>query len=148
MISYIENFLDEEECSFFITLFKHGKIDEWVDNVYSFSSINLLNLDLHFSKFSSCDFQRFRVQRVNENTKVVNSLHRHYVNCSFIIFLNDEFKGGELVFEDRTFSPKTGDMVYFSGKAAHKVNKTIGDRYTLVGFVNNNPDFVKKNKFI
>ena len=148
MISYIENFLDEEECSFFITLFKHGKIDEWVDNVYSFSSINLLNLDLHFSKFSSCNFQRFRVQRVNENTKVVNSLHRHYVNCSFIIFLNDEFEGGELVFEDRTFSPKTGDMVYFSGKAAHKVNKTIGDRYTLVGFVNNNPDFVKKNKFI
>ena len=148
MISYIENFLDEEECSFFITLFKHGKIDEWVDNVYSFSSINLLNLDLHFSKFSSCNFQRFRVQRVNENTKVVNSLHRHYVNCSFIIFLNDEFEGGELVFEDMTFSPKTGDMVYFSGKAAHKVNKTIGDRYTLVGFVNNNPDFVKKNKVI
>ena len=148
MISYIENFLDEEECSFFITLFKHGKIDEWVDNVYSFSSINLLNLDLHFSKFSSCNFQRFRVQRVNENTKVVNSLHLHYVNCSFIIFLNDEFEGGELVFEDRTFSPKTGDMVYFSGKAAHKVNKTIGDRYTLVGFVNNNPDFVKKNKVI
>ena len=39
-------------------------------------------------------------------------------------------------------------MVYFSGNAAHKVNKTIGDRYTLVGFVNNNPDFIKKNKII
>lgn len=148
MISYVENFLNEEECSFFIQLFNHGKIEDWTDNVYSFSFIDLLKLDLYFDKFSSCDFDRFRVQRVNEKTKIVNHFHSHYLPCSFVIFLNEEFEGGELVFEDRTFTPKTGDMVYFSGDAGHKVNSTVGDRFTLVGILKNKPDFIKQSKVI
>ena len=148
MISYIENFLEDKECSFFIQLFEHAKVEEWIDNIYCFSYINLLNLDLHFNKFSSCDFDRFRVQKVNENTKTVKHSHKHFLPYSFIIFLNDDFKGGELVFDNKIFIPKTGDMVYFSGDALHRVNKTIGDRFTLVGFLNNNAGFLNTNKVI
>jgi len=148
MISYLENFLDEKECSFFLELFKYAKIEEWSDDIYCFSYINLLSLDLHFNKFSSCDFDRFRVQRVNENTKVVKYPHKHFLPYSFIIFLNEEFKGGELVFDNKIFIPKTGDMVFFSGDALHSVKDTVGDRFTLVGFLNNNPDFLKTNKVI
>jgi hypothetical protein len=39
-------------------------------------------------------------------------------------------------------------MIYFSGEEIHKVNNCIGNRYTLVGFMNNNPMNVKKNTLI
>jgi hypothetical protein len=34
-------------------------------------------------------------------------------------------------------------MIYFSGDELHRVNNCIGDRYTLIGFMFNNPLDVK-----
>ena len=57
----------------------------------------------------------------------------------FIVFLNDNFTGGELIFDNNEFTPKVGDMVYFSGEEYHRVNNCVGKRYTLIGFMMNNP---------
>lgn len=53
-----------------------------------------------------------------------------------IIYLNDNYEGGEIKFEthDICLKPKTGDLVIFPGNMhyAHEVKKVLsGDRYTL-----------------
>jgi hypothetical protein len=80
---------------------------------------------------------------VNETIDQVNNFHDHIDPWSFIIFLNENFIGGEVVFKKKEFKPKKGDMIYFSGEEGHKVNNCIGDRYTLVGFMSNNPMEIK-----
>lgn len=50
-----------------------------------------------------------------------------------ITFLNDDYKGGELYFEDGlTILPKSGRTVYFDGRAnKHGVKQISGNRFTL-----------------
>lgn len=53
-----------------------------------------------------------------------------------IIYLNDNYEGGEIKFETHNVSikPKTGDLIIFPGNMhyAHEVTKILsGDRYTL-----------------
>lgn len=53
-----------------------------------------------------------------------------------IIYLNDDYEGGEINFEthDICIKPKTGDLVIFPGNMhyAHEVKRIVsGDRYTL-----------------
>jgi predicted 2-oxoglutarate/Fe(II)-dependent dioxygenase YbiX len=56
---------------------------------------------------------------------------------AFILYLNDEFDGGETVFENETtIKPKKGRLLVFSnGIILHKVNLiTKGERYALAGW--------------
>ena len=56
---------------------------------------------------------------------------------AFILYLNDEFEGGETVFENQTtIKPKKGRLLVFSnGIIQHKVNLiTKGERYVLAGW--------------
>ena len=57
--------------------------------------------------------------------------------ASFIIFLNDNFQGGHLIFSDGIIVyPKKGRAVFFDGpNLEHEVNKNEdGDRYILAGW--------------
>jgi|TARA_X000001388_G_scaffold31122_1_gene22024 hypothetical protein len=57
--------------------------------------------------------------------------------ASFIIFLNDNFQGGHLIFSDGiSVHPKKGRIVFFDGpNLIHEVNKNIdGERYILAGW--------------
>lgn len=57
--------------------------------------------------------------------------------CQSIIYLNDDFEGDELEFEnEKIIIPKKGMMVYFADEK-HKVYNCIGKRWCLVGFLNN-----------
>jgi hypothetical protein len=49
----------------------------------------------------------------------------------------------EIIFGNKEYKPKIGDMIYFTGDEFHRVNNCIGDRYTLIGFMLNNPLDVK-----
>ena len=55
---------------------------------------------------------------------------------AFFLYLNDDFKGGELVVEGKEIIPEIGKLVIFeAGKIKHKVNKVLkGNRYTLAGW--------------
>jgi hypothetical protein len=107
-----------------------------------------MNKKLPIEKFSTFIFKKFRVQVLNESINQSIIPHRHVNPWSFIIFLNDNFTGGEVIFDNTEYKPKIGEMIYFSGEEIHKVNNCIGNRYTLVGFMNNNPMNVKKNTLI
>jgi hypothetical protein len=64
----------------------------------------------------------------------------HVDNCPYasILYLNDNYEGGELVFTKKNVSikPNSRSVYIFRGIGnAHKVNKIVGnDRYALVSF--------------
>jgi hypothetical protein len=142
MINYIDNFLNNEEIQYFIDIFLNKKLgigDFTNDTLYRYYYVDLMNTNLEVKKFSKFIFSKFRVQMVNETINQIEISHMHKDPWSFVIFLNDDFIGGEIVFDNMSYTPKTGDMIYFSGDEFHKVNNCVGNRYTLIGFMLNNP---------
>jgi hypothetical protein len=148
MIVCYEDFLNPLECEYFTNLYDENINGYCDDEIYKFYFIDLMNKKLPIEKFSTFIFKKFRVQVLNESINQSIIPHRHVNPWSFIIFLNDNFTGGEVIFDNTEYKPKIGEMIYFSGEEIHKVNNCIGNRYTLVGFMNNNPMNVKKNTLI
>ena len=69
-------------------------------------------------------------------------------HISFIIFLNNEFEGGELIIrkdlKEITIDHKVGSLCIFSSKYKHKVSRvTTGKRYSLCNWA-----YVNMNKNI
>lgn len=139
MIKYIPSFLTLDEISYFMDIFHSEDIKYYEDEYYKFYFVDLMGVELEVKKFSNFSFKKFRVQMVNDSIEQIEVPHLHHNPWSFIVFLNDNFTGGELIFETEKFTPKIGDMIYFSGKEYHRVNNCAGDRYTLIGFMVNNP---------
>lgn len=141
MIKIIENYLTSTQCQSIISLWDAGNVNSVDDNIYRFSGVDLLP---HLNKvieivteFQSCDFKKLRIQLVDDSTVQVETKHYHSNNYSFIIFLNDNYTGGKLIFDNESITPKVGTMVYFTKEEAHKVENCIGARFTLVGFLHN-----------
>ena len=139
MIFYSPKFLEPSECEYFINLFNQNEVEYWSDEVYKFYHIDLIKRNLENDKFVNFNFRKFRVQMTYESIDQVRTPHRHLDPWSFVIFLNENFVGGEIIFTNRVFSPTKGDMIYFSGNEKHLVKNCIGNRFTLVGFMSNNP---------
>jgi hypothetical protein len=148
MIKSIPSFLDHNQIEYFLSLFKDSTCNLHEDNVYKFYYVDLIQKKMPFETFKNFHFKKFRIQMVDETIMQIETTHRHVNPWSFIIFLNDNFIGGEVVFDNVLYKPKTSDMIYFSGEEQHKVNDCIGKRYTLVGFMNNNPLSIKKISLI
>jgi hypothetical protein len=142
MIKVIDNYLTNSQCYSVIQLWDESKITNVSDNVYRCSAFDLMNNLDEITKiipdFSKCNFKNFRLQCVDENIEQIEVSHIHKNYWSFVIFLNDSFTGGKLIFDNNTtITPKIGTMVYFTGDEAHKVENCIGKRWTLVGFLHN-----------
>ena len=146
MIKYVTSFLNKEEIDYFIEIFHNENTKYHNDKIYKFYYVDLINWELKIQKFSDFNFKKFRIQMLNETINQIELAHKHDNPWSFIIFLNENFEGGEVIFEGVEYKPKKGDMIYFSGEEYHRVNNCVGDRYTLVGFMSNNPLTVKTLK--
>ena len=144
MLVEYSNFLTPEESNYFISLFDKNLQEHQDDDIYKYYYKNLMSVDLQTNKFTNFDFKKVRVQLLDESIKQIEKPHGHVNPWSFVIFLNTEFEGGELIFNNKVYSPEIGKMLYFTGDEIHRVNNCIGDRYTLVGFMHNNPMKVKK----
>lgn len=139
MVKYFPNFLSLSEVNYFLDIFSTESMKYYGDEYYKFYFVDLLHRKIEVNKFEKFNFKKFRVQMVNESIKQIDKPHSHLNPWSFVVFLNEDFSGGELLFGDLEFKPKKGDMVYFSGEEMHKVNDCLGDRFTLIGFMMNNP---------
>ena len=148
MIRYIKSFLNESDIDYLKSLIYESELKFHTDKVYKFYYLDIINKDLNINNFNDFSFKKFRIQMVNETINQVQEYHGHVNPWSFIVFLNEDFVGGEVVFENKIFKPKKGDMIYFSGEELHKVNNCIGNRYTLVGFMENNPLNIKPKNII
>ena len=90
-----------------------------------------------------------RLQKYNETFTQIKDFHGHENINNYIMFLNDDFKGGELEFENGLIiTPKTGSLVYFNNNERHRVHDCIGDRYvfTVLGDIELDIQFKKREK--
>jgi predicted 2-oxoglutarate/Fe(II)-dependent dioxygenase YbiX len=149
MIKILSNVLSDIECKEFIDYYKTNAdkiVENQSDNLYHFDMINIIDnmqefsfiRKLNLTKSHIDSYFKIRIQNVNNQIDMVQTPHIHTPPYNFVVFLNDEFEGGELIINNLTIKPQRGQMVYFSWDEPHYVkNVSLGDRYTLVAFLNN-----------
>lgn len=143
MIKAYRNFITDKECDELISFFQSNKdliLPILNDNLYHYNGIDILNKigEFSFTKrvLKYDNISTLRIQHVNNQINVVEKPHGHLLPYSFVIFLNDTFEGGELIFDNISIRPKKGQLAYFTGDETHCINSVIsGDRYTLVSFL-------------
>lgn len=141
MIKIIDNYISPQQCSSIVNLWDEINVMNVNDNTYRFFGIDLIPhlkkvIDI-IPKLESCDFKKLRIQRIDESIEQVKTKHKHINNYSFVIFLNNNYSGGKLIFDEISITPKIGTIVYFTKEESHKVDNCIGTRFTLVGFLHN-----------
>lgn len=77
---------------------------------------------------------------VNENTNKNDSYHKDNSDRTIIVYLNDNFSGGEFEYlkegEASTINPRKGLCLLMDNELLHKVNPVIsGTRHSLVIFI-------------
>ena len=149
MIYSYEHFFTPEKCQHFINkhselfnpdhdkrTFYHRKTEVVLLSSYLVYDSKKLNGRLNFT-IKNIDAKAFinYFQIVKWPLKESQQPHRDfdYHPYTSIIYLNDNFKGGETVVEETVIKPKQGLMILFSGdKKIHSVNKIKkGTRYTI-----------------
>ena len=149
MIEIHQNYVSQEEVNEILHFFKNNikNVKMHVDSVYRFYGISVLdniNEISFLKKLNYTNYDRIRIQHVDKDVDMITNPHTHHHAYSFVVFLNDEYEGGELIFDNVTFKPKVGQLIYFSGNERHYVNNvTNGNRYTLVSFFNDKMNFNK-----
>ena len=144
------NFLTKEECKFFIDFHNNNffKLPQLFKEIHRDTEV------IHYSKliredmfnYIYCKIAYF-IQSINKNyypnyVQIVkwpeqSSQIKHkdfdYHPFTSIIYLNDDYDGGETFVEDKVIKKETGKIVGFEGsKLNHGVNKiNKGTRFTI-----------------
>ena len=150
MLYSYENFFTPKQCHHFIKghseLFK-PHLD---DRTFYFRKTEVVELSRYYDSLNTKKLNgllNFTVKKINAKAFVsyfqivkwpvgeFQGPHKdmEYHCYSSIIYLNDDFKGGETVIDGTVIKPKQGLMVLFTGnKLIHSVNKVEkGIRYTM-----------------
>ena len=139
LILLYDNFLSKEECNKYIDIFNNekNKVKQYRNtftlNIKDITLLNKLKSEFNIDKLSTPD-----------NLEIVkwpkdSFMKLHYDDkdlLAFIIYLNDDYIGGETIVDKIKVIPKTGRVIIFSnGRLEHCVNKIEeGTRYTLIGW--------------
>lgn len=140
MIEIHNNFLSDIESNQLIDYF-NSNLESTIavqNDVYSFKYINISNyLDLLIAKkLNLTQIETVRVQLVDDSVKTNEYMHIHSIPLTYLIFLNDNFEGGNLNIENISVKPKKNQLLIFEGRLRHNVDKvTKGNRYTFVAHV-------------
>lgn len=140
MILIQDNFLSDKDISYIL--------GHWDDQLAEFSDVAIHFHYVNFKKhninlkpvkngiFPNKVFEKIRLQKYNETFIQKPEFHGHVNYHNYIVFLNDDFEGGELEFKNGvTIKPKKGSLVYFNNNEEHRVLPCRGDRwvFTLLG---------------
>jgi hypothetical protein len=146
----IKNFLSNEECD---TLLEEARLSKKWKPQNEGTGIFILKSENHkllidIYKRVSMLFDK------NLHTQIIRMIHKtdsdsfwaehsdnsggDEIKYGVIIYLNDDFIGGDLVYPKlgSEVKPEKGMLVYHPGDEKHRVSKVIsGDRYTLTSFI-------------
>ncbi len=142
MASIIPNWLSDDECNFYINYYKNNpdkifrETNEFVKN-YEGIEISNDNEFPFFKLIPKSVIEYFRIQKTDVYVQPINNPHTHETPYNFVIFLNENFEGGNLVFDDMIVTPKVGTMVFFEGNERHYPTPvTSGERWVIACFLN------------
>lgn len=153
-IKVISGFLSKETCNEIIAIADSKEstnlgLAQWNDMVLDVTSDGVFDDYFEKIKLINKDFFGSNVEMNNDTINVVRwttgtSMGPHmddhgmtiYNHIASIVYLNDDYTGGELRFLDQklSLSPKAGDLVVFPGNKnyEHEVSViTSGERYTI-----------------
>lgn len=143
MITEIKNFLTPTESEWYINWYKENpnllfrETNEYVQN---YEGIEVDRSDTNFPLFKKVSPQIMdflRVQKTDTNVKPLPNPHTHETPYNFVIFLNEGFEGGDLIFESgEVFKPKVGTMILFENEAHYPTPVTKGERWVIASFLN------------
>lgn len=161
MIIHLKNKISDDEIKrlYKIWFSKQDEIGHTDHLRYRVSAIeiqkylNELNLTYSFplSYYRNCLLQT--IDETYNGSMRKREFHKHINEWTYVLYLNDNYKGGEIYFQDGTIiKPEKGDVVIFSGEEGHAINTPydfteeyyydgnskhkIDKRFTIVGFCN------------
>lgn len=146
----IKNFLTKEECQILVK--EAESSDNWKSQnkdtgIYILASNNHKTMIDINNRVSDLFDKRLYVQiiRMIHKTNKDSFWEEHsdnsgseHIQYGVVIYLNDNFKGGELLYLDsgKKIKPEEGMLVCHPGDRVHKVlSVESGNRYTLTSFV-------------
>lgn len=136
MIVYQDNYLNESEIDHLLSLWDNDRpaYPRMQYNLnFFFLDLIACNSDLTPIKdgiFKKEKFSDMRLQKYDESIIQTEYFHGHYTIHNYIMYLNEDYEGGELEFENGLFiKPQKGSLVYFNNNEKHRVKNCVGDRY-------------------
>jgi hypothetical protein len=105
--------------------------DAWrpINSSYILEIENILKTNIE-----SIDKLEFVIQKLDINKK--SDPHKDSYNYTAVLLLNNTFEGGDLIIDNTKSNLKKGELIYFSARDEHYVEKlSSGERYTLVVFI-------------
>ena len=155
MVIISANYITDLEALEFIRFIdKNEHICTHSDENYWYRGINILNEANNFSLFRRINIAKYnpellRIHKIDSNLVTPEVPHYDTSPFSFIIFLNDNYGGGELYFKKVSITPSKLTIVYFTKEESHWIKKVdFGVRYTLVGFLNSPIKFDRSTSLI
>jgi hypothetical protein len=148
-IKIVKNFMSKEDCISIIdsaALIEDEPSDQWKNRAYSGSELATSYIPLIEKEMFKA--YGFPVKILSEQSAVMrwtagdsmglhaDDLGMFYYHIAGLIYLNDDYVGGEIGFPNQKtiIKPSRGDLVLFPGNInyPHEVMKVIsGDRYTM-----------------
>lgn len=143
MIQRVPNFLTKGECQWYIDWYEGNRnrifteTNEYVEN-YEGIEVDIKNKNFPlFKKVSPQIMEFLRVQKTDVNVNPLPNPHTHETPNNFVIFLNEGFEGGELIFEGgEVFHPEVGTMIMFEDEPHYPMPVTKGERWVIACFLN------------
>jgi hypothetical protein len=169
MITVKHNVLSDREVNKLLTLWYDTKPNHIITDGYKYNIeaveildyIDKLKLSYSFPKEHYRDFILQTIDETHSKAPNHDKYHRHENEWTYVMYLNDNYQGGEIEFTNGTIiKPQVGDVIYFSPEEGHRVKppynfteqyfkyngKSIlmNKRWSLVGFMNS--DIINENK--
>jgi predicted 2-oxoglutarate/Fe(II)-dependent dioxygenase YbiX len=159
-----KGFLSLEQCNVFINQIKsqqtlkvkendynddNGKwieLDDSISNsIYNVVKLaNDLNFKFHISGVQGCYGKQYYVDKFKEADSFHSDMSEGDITntatkITTILFLNDDYQGGELQIWDTKIKPEVGKLVIFPSFSAHKIKQFKNkDRFVIATFIGGN----------
>ena len=137
MIKKIPHLLSEAECESIITIFEESKKTQTHRDTQILPYRNekiLKDLSKYFKMESLLNPDAMEIVKWPTGSKMAPHIDPDD-KYAVVIYLNDNFKGGRTLLENKMINPETGKLIVFnSQKMEHGVEKVMGDRFTYISW--------------
>jgi hypothetical protein len=136
MIEIYSNFFTNKESDELLSYYNMHRHEFPYLSMYGISTISIKDMVDTFlfnNKLKVRNPTKFKIQSYIPSINTNDKMHTHFQSWTSIVFLNDDFEGGELIIDNCIIKPKKNQLILFTGNLPHVVAPVIdGERFTLV----------------